>query len=94
MSRNYRLLAIGRLIVLVGAILELRHLGEAVCQHFEGCSTAAAIIARLATLDDATIVGILTCLILAGALLLTAIADLDFRPRKQRHRSARGTQPS
>ena len=70
---DHQVAGVGRAIVLIGALLELRHLALAVLEQFEGCRDLNAVVARAAVLDDATLVGVAACAILAGAVLAAYI---------------------
>jgi len=68
--------ALGMLLVLVAATLELRHLVLAIMKHFKGVKSLHDVIARAAALDDATIIGVIMCAALSVAIALTAYQEL------------------
>lgn len=75
-------MGVGRAVVLVGALLELRHLIAAIRKHFSGCQDLRAMMARATQLDDATLVGMVVCAILAMAITATIYGEVGeaFRP--------------
>jgi hypothetical protein len=69
------IMGVGRAVVLVGALLELRHLIAAIKKHFKGCEDVRAVVARATQLDDATLVGMVVCAILAVAIVVTVYGE-------------------
>jgi hypothetical protein len=69
-------LGVGKAVVLVGALLELRHLIAAISKHFHGCAGLQSVLARAGKLDDATLVGMVVCAILAVAIAITICGEL------------------
>lgn len=64
-------LTLGRIIIVIGAALELRHLLTAVWKKFEGCTDLRSAVDRALRLDDVTAVGIAVCVLLAAAIVVT-----------------------
>lgn len=69
-------LGVGNAVVLVGALLELRHLIAAIRKHFDGCAGLRSALVRAGKLDDATLVGMVVCAILAVAIGVTIYGEL------------------
>jgi hypothetical protein len=69
-------MGVGKAVVLVGALLELRHLIAAIAKHFNGCASLRSVLARAGKLDDATLVGMVVCAILAVAIAVTIYGEL------------------
>jgi len=67
---------VGKVVVLTGALLEIRHLVAAVSKHFEDCPNLWSAIARVKTLDDATLIGMIVCGILGVAIVVTILGEL------------------
>ena len=69
------ILKVGKAVVLVGALLELRHLIAAIRKHFHDCENVWAVLNRATQLDDATLVGMAVCAILAIAIVVTVYGE-------------------
>ena len=67
--------AIGKAVVVVGALLELRHLVSAILKHFAGCQGIRSAMSRAVQMDDATIVGTVVCAILAVGIVVTILGE-------------------
>lgn len=74
------LLILGKVVVLIGAGLEVRHLIGAIRKQFSGCSDLRSVATRAMTLDDVTIAGIILCLTLVVALAFTLANELMHAP--------------
>ena len=69
-------LILGKAVLVVAALLELRHLIAAICVHFEGCRGVSAVLTRAARLDDATAVGLVVCILMALAVVVTIYGEI------------------
>lgn len=67
----------GRVVILVGAVLELRHLATSVLGIFSDCRTFGCAFSRLIRLDDVSLAGLALCLALAVAILFILLRQLS-----------------